>query len=59
MRFDVLTLFPEMIQEACSHSIMKRAVESDIISINTVNPRDYINIRKLMIHLMVVVLAWF
>ena len=41
MRFDVLTLFPEMIQEACSHSIMKRAVESDIISINTVNPRDY------------------
>ncbi len=41
MKFDVLTLFPEMIQEACSHSIMKRAVESDIISINTVNPRDY------------------
>ena len=41
MRFDVLTLFPEMIQEACSHSVMKRAVESDIISINTVNPRDY------------------
>lgn len=41
MRFDVLTLFPEMIQEACSHSIMKRAVESDIININTVNPRDY------------------
>ena len=41
MRFDVLTLFPEMIQEACSYSIMKRAVESDIISINTVNPRDY------------------
>lgn len=41
MRFDVLTLFPEMIQEACSHSIMKRAVEYDIISINTVNPRDY------------------
>ena len=41
MRFDVLTLFPEMIQEAWSPSIMKRAVESDIISINTVNPRDY------------------
>lgn len=41
MRFDVLTLFPEMIENACSHSIMKRAVESDIISVNTVNPRDY------------------
>ena len=36
MRFDVLTLFPEMIQEACSHSIMKRAVESDIISIPSI-----------------------
>ncbi|MCR5266512.1 MAG: tRNA (guanosine(37)-N1)-methyltransferase TrmD [Cyanobacteria bacterium RUI128] len=41
MRFDVLTLFPEMIENACSHSIIKRAVESDIISVNTVNPRDY------------------
>ena len=41
MRFDVLTLFPEMIQEVCSHSILKRAVDSDVITVNTVNPRDY------------------
>ena len=41
MRFDVMTLFPEMIQNACSHSIMKRAVDSNIISVNTINPRDY------------------
>lgn len=41
MRFDVLTLFPEMIDNACSHSIMKRAVDSDIIKVNTINPRDY------------------
>lgn len=41
MRFDVLTLFPEMIENACSHSIIKRAVEADVISVNTVNPRDY------------------
>ena len=41
MRFDVLTLFPEMIENACSHSIIKRAVEADVISINTINPRDY------------------
>lgn len=41
MRFDVLTLFPEMIQEACSHSIMKRAIDSNIFSISTINPRDY------------------
>lgn len=41
MRFDVLTLFPEMIEGACSHSIIKRAVDSEIIKVNTVNPRDY------------------
>lgn len=41
MRFDVLTLFPEMIQEACSHSIMKRAIDSNVFSISTINPRDY------------------
>ena len=41
MRFDVLTLFPEMIENACSHSILKRAIEAGVICINTVNPRDF------------------
>lgn len=41
MRFDVLTLFPELIRSHLDFSIMKRAVEEGIISINTVNPRDY------------------
>lgn len=41
MRFDVITLFPEMIREACSHSIISRAVEKQIIQINTVNPREF------------------
>lgn len=41
MRFDVLTLFPELIQSHLNFSIMKRAVEDGIISVNTVNPRDY------------------
>ena len=41
MRFDVMTLFPEMIEDYCSHSIIKRAIEKDIFSVNTVNPRDY------------------
>ena len=41
MRFDVLTLFPEMIKANFEFSIMKRAVESGILEINTVNPRDY------------------
>ena len=41
MRFDVLTLFPEMIIDYCSQSIIKRAIESQVIYINTVNPRDF------------------
>ncbi len=41
MRFDVLTLFPEMIEANFEYSIMKRAVDAGIIEINTVNPRDY------------------
>ena len=41
MRFDVLTLFPDMIIDYCSQSIIRRAIESQVIFINTVNPRDY------------------
>ncbi len=41
MIFDVLTLFPEMIQNYCSYSILKRALENDILKVNTINPRDY------------------
>lgn len=41
MRFDVLTLFPEMIDTCCGCSILKRAVEKSIIDVNTINPRDY------------------
>ena len=41
MRFDVLTLFPEIIENYCNVSIMKRAKESEIFSLNTVNPRDF------------------
>ena len=41
MRFDVLTLFPEIIESYCSESIMKRATESGIFTVNTINPRDF------------------
>lgn len=43
MKFDVLTLFPEMIQSCCGCSILKRAVENNIIDVNTINPRDFTN----------------
>ena len=41
MRFDVLTLFPELIQSHMDFSIMKRAKEEGIIELVTHNPRDY------------------
>lgn len=41
MRFDVLTLFPELIQSHMDFSIMKRASEEGIIEVVTHNPRDY------------------
>ena len=41
MQFHILTLFPEMIENHCKYSILKRAVENKILSVNTVNPRDY------------------
>lgn len=41
MRFDVLTLFPELIHSHLDFSIMKRASEEGVISVNTINPRDY------------------
>ena len=41
MIFDVMTLFPEMIENACNFSILKRALENEIITVNTINPRDF------------------
>ncbi len=41
MRFDVLTLFPELIESHMNYSIMKRASESGVIELVTHNPRDY------------------
>ncbi len=41
MIFDVLTLFPEMVENYCGYSILKRAVDNEILSVNTINPRDF------------------
>lgn len=40
MKFDVLTLFPEMF-EPMKHSIIERACEKDLIDINLINIRDF------------------
>ncbi|MCL2364986.1 MAG: tRNA (guanosine(37)-N1)-methyltransferase TrmD [Defluviitaleaceae bacterium] len=41
MTFHVLTLFPEMIKQMVSHSILGRAVSSGFFSVNAVNIRDF------------------
>ena len=41
MNFHILTLFPEMVENALNTSILKRASDAGIISINAVNIRDY------------------
>ncbi len=41
MRFDVITLFPEMIRHATGVGIASRALERGLWSLGTVNPRDF------------------
>lgn len=41
MIFHILTLFPDMIKETLSHSIMGRSQEKEQIKINPVNIRDF------------------
>lgn len=41
MKFNVLTLFPEMIDSCCGCSILKRAIENSVIEVETTNPRDF------------------
>lgn len=40
MKFDILTLFPEMF-EPLKHSIIERATKKKLIEINTINIRDF------------------
>ena len=41
MRIDILTLLPEMVEGALEHSIIKRARERGLITINVINLRDF------------------
>ncbi len=41
MRFDILTLFPDMMQAVLGESIIGRAVESEKLQINYINIRDF------------------
>lgn len=41
MRFDVVTLFPEMVQETAAWGVTGRAIEQGLVELQVWNPRDY------------------
>ena len=41
MRFDVITLFPEMVKQAAACGVTGKAIENEIVTLNVWNPRDY------------------
>lgn len=41
MKFDILTLFPDMVMDGLNTSILKRAMEKELIDIQALNIRDY------------------
>jgi len=41
MRFDICTLFPEMFKSYLGESILKRAMDADLLSVHFHNIRDY------------------
>jgi tRNA (guanine37-N1)-methyltransferase len=43
MKFDVLTLFPETIEKGVNYSIIKKAIDNNLIEINAIDIRNYSN----------------
>ena len=41
MRFDVITLFPDLIKNSFEHGITGKALSSKKILLNTFNPRNF------------------
>lgn len=41
MKINIVTLFPEMFDGTLGHSIIKRAIKEDILTIERINPRDF------------------
>lgn len=41
MRFDVITLFPQMVSDAAGYGVTGKAIEHGLVALGTWNPRDY------------------
>ena len=61
MRFLFITLFPEQIEQAVSHSIIKRGIDKGLIEVSCINPRELLltSIVLWMILPLAVAQVWF
>lgn len=41
MKFDVVTIFPEFIENMRTYGVIGKGIEKELISLNTVNPREF------------------
>ncbi len=41
MRFDIVTLFPDMVRDSASHGVTGRAIERGIVDLSVWDPRDF------------------
>ena len=41
MNFNVVTLFPEFIEQSMSHGVIGRAIDKNLVGLNLVNPRQF------------------
>src|SRR5580700_2406119 len=41
MRIDIITLHPDLLESPFRHSIVKRAIEKELVEINVINLRNY------------------
>lgn len=41
MRFDIITVHPDLLKSPFEHSILKRAIQKKLVEINIINLRDY------------------
>jgi tRNA (guanine37-N1)-methyltransferase len=41
MKFTIITLFPEMVENVLSYGVIGKAIEKGLIELKTINPRDF------------------
>ena len=50
MRFDVITLFPDLVKDSFNYGVTGRALTSQKISLNTLNPREIRFLNNCLLH---------